>query len=98
MPCNRTAGRLTGIAGFAGGVTVHGLDRDWPELGRVRIETENELALPSGDQISEAVAKGCCRRLDQPPLTVCLSFAPAENFGTLLALIWIFSPVCGFTP
>ena len=23
---------------------------------------------------------------------------PALNFGTLLAAIWIFSPVCGFTP
>lgn len=69
-----------------------------PKLGRVGIEAENELTFPFLDKRCEAVAKGLNLRLDQPPLTVCLSFAPAENFGTLLAAIWIVSPVCGLTP
>lgn len=69
-----------------------------PKLGRIGVEAENELTLPFFNKRCEAVAKGLMLGLDQPPLTVCLSLAPAENFGTLLAAIWIVSPVCGFTP
>lgn len=101
----RPAGRPWDLPGFCGrrigdclGRTVIGLDLSRPKFGRVRIETEDELTLSFFNEYCEAVAKGLMRSLDQPPLTVCLSFAPAENFGTLLALIWIVSPVCGLTP
>jgi hypothetical protein len=33
-----------------------------------------------------------------PLLTALFSEEPALKRGTLLAAIWIFSPVCGFTP
>jgi hypothetical protein len=69
------------------GRTVTGLDLSRPKLGRVRIETEDELTLSLFNEICQTIAKRLRRGLDQPPLTVCLSFAPAENFGTLLALI-----------
>lgn len=88
--CGRRVSNLLRSAGC--------LDCRIPEFRRVRIEAENELTGPFFDKRCESVAKGLRLSLDQPPLTVCLSFAPAENFGTLLAAIWIVAPVWGLTP
>lgn len=85
------------IVSVGTGRAVRGLDRARPKLGRVGIETEDELTLSFLNERSETVAErlgpewpgpvGLRLILDQPPLTVALSFAPGENLGTLLAAI-----------
>lgn len=75
------------------GDAVNGLDRRPPESGRVGVETEDELTLSFLNERGEPVAERLRAICDQPPLTVFLSFAPAENRGTLLAAIWMRSPV-----
>jgi hypothetical protein len=80
------------------GDAVDGLDRRPPEPGRVGVETDDELTLSFLNERGEPVAERLRAICDQPPLTVFLSFAPAENRGTLLAAIWMRSPVWGLTP
>lgn len=80
------------------GAAARGLERPGPEIGRIGVEAEDELTFPLLNERGEPVAERLSVLADQPPLTVCLSFAPAENRGTLLAAIWMRSPVCGLTP
>jgi hypothetical protein len=37
---------------------AHGLDRDLPQVGRVGVEAENDLASPFLDECSELVSEG----------------------------------------
>jgi hypothetical protein len=64
--------------------------------GGIGIEAEADLAAALRDRGREPVGEGLGQA--QPPLTVDLSPAPAENFGTLPPGIVIRSPVRGFTP
>src|SRR5689334_14189116 len=63
-----------------------------PEPGRIRVQPQDDLGLALGDARRQPVAER--RQL----LTDFLSLAPAVNFGTFDAAIWIGSPVRGWTP
>ena len=71
--------------------------RAWPDRGRAQHDLAaalfDERDEPFGEMIPVSLPLS-----SQAPLTVSLSSAPAKNFGTLLAAIWIRSPVCGLTP
>ena len=94
MQCSATAAPAAG-----GGVTP--TPRPGLEPGRIRVETEADLAAAlvyeRGEPVGEGRAGGDQGR-SQPPLTRCLRPAPAENFGTLPPAIVIRSPVRGLTP
>jgi hypothetical protein len=57
----RAAVALDGGGGELGrpaGEVSCGLDRDWPQSGRVGVETEHDLAAPFLDEAGEPVSKG----------------------------------------
>ena len=75
---------------------VNGLgpDRDLPEIGRVGVEAEDDLAAALLYERRNSI----CEMRQAVSLMLFFRAEPALNFGTLLAAIWILSPVCGFTP
>jgi hypothetical protein len=92
-----TADRLGGEPPALGGVLDRrrlGPDRDRPQVGRVGVEAEDDLAATLIDQRRNSI----CEMRQVVALIDFFKAEPALNFGTLLAAIWIFSPVCGFTP
>ena len=89
--------RLGGQAPPLGGIRQRrriGPDRDPPQLGRVGVEAEDDLAAALLYERRKPIS-------EMRQVVALIDFfkaEPALNFGTLLAAIWIFSPVCGFTP
>ena len=71
-----------------------GPDRDRPQAGRVGVEAEDDLAAALLYERRQPIREAS----GQVPLMLFFRADPALNFGTLLAAIWILSPVCGLTP
>ena len=89
------------------------LDARGPQPGRIRVEPQHQLGLARGDLSSQPVAEPLPARCpghrfghvtaapsikSERYLTAFFSPAPAENFGTRDAAIWIRSPVAGLRP
>ena len=66
--------------------------RSGPELGRIGVEPQNQLGRPLRDGARDPIAEAECY------LTAFFRAAPAENFGTRVAAMWILSPVAGLRP
>src|SRR5437763_10271055 len=88
---------------------VGDLDCARPRAGGIGVQPQHQLRLPRHDKPSDAIAEGRAvadargpvwarGRRGQRYLTAFFSPAPAVNFGTREAPMWIRSPVAGLRP